>query len=285
MVSNVLVRANRDETAIGGRGSHDGHARVLVVSTYPLRRHSLAALLTEEGYWITVARGSSEAIDELSRTTIDALVVETSDTGPDDELSTLREQTDLPIIALVEPGKSPAADAAVAAFDAGADDCAVWSDPAAGDATFPELTRRLAALLRRAEHRHSEGRQVLAGPATLVLRPRAHEASVAGKDLDLTPKEFGVLQLLLERRRDVLTADAISEALWGHETFGARNFVEAHVSRLRHNSATPAPAMSSRQCGASVTRSVNFLCEVPSSFTTVARRRMLAPLARRIDGD
>ena len=57
---------------------------------------------------------------------------------------------------------------------------------------------------------------------------------MAGKDLDLTPKEFGVLQLLLERRRDVLTADAISEALWGHETFGARNFVEAHVSRLRH---------------------------------------------------
>ena len=233
MVSNVLVRATRDETPI--HGSHHGHARVLVVSTFPLRRQSLAALLTEEGYWITVARGSSEAVDELSRTTIDALVVETGDAAaPEEGLSALRQQTDLPIIALVEPGDSGAADAAVAAFDAGADDCAVWSDPAGDDATFPELTRRLAALLRRTEHRHADGRQVLAGPATLVLRPRAHEASVAGRDLDLTPKEFGVLQLLLERRRDVLTADAISEALWGHETFGARNFVEAHVSRLRH---------------------------------------------------
>jgi len=210
-----------------------GHARVLVVSMVPVRRHSLAALLTDEGYWITVARGSSEAIDELSRNSIDALVVETDHVRPEEELSTLRRQTDLPIVAVVEPGDSGATDAAVAAFDAGADDCAVWSEPA-NEATFPELTRRLAALLRRAEHTHADQKQVLAGPATLVVRPRAHEASVGGRELELTPKEFGVLQLLLERRRDVLTADAISEALWGHETFGARNFVEAHVSRLRH---------------------------------------------------
>jgi two-component system OmpR family response regulator len=42
-----------------------------------------------------------------------------------------------------------------------------------------------------------------------------------------------LLRLLLEHRGEVLTADEISNAVWGHETFGARNFVESHISRLR----------------------------------------------------
>ena len=41
------------------------------------------------------------------------------------------------------------------------------------------------------------------------------------------------LRLLLERRGEVLTSDEISGTIWGYETFGSRNFVEAHVSRLR----------------------------------------------------
>lgn len=62
---------------------------------------------------------------------------------------------------------------------------------------------------------------------------RAHEARVEDRLLDLTPKEFAVLQLMLERRGEVLKTDAISSEIWGYETFGSRNFVEAHISRLR----------------------------------------------------
>ena len=56
---------------------------------------------------------------------------------------------------------------------------------------------------------------------------------VADVDVPVTPKEFDLLRLLLERRGEVLTTDAISQAVWGCETMGSRNFVEAHISRLR----------------------------------------------------
>ena len=62
---------------------------------------------------------------------------------------------------------------------------------------------------------------------------RAHEARVDDRVLDLTPKEFAVLRLMLERRGEVLETDTISTQIWGYETFGSRNFVEAHISRLR----------------------------------------------------
>ncbi len=228
MVSEVSVHASPGDLAPGE--PRQGHAHVLVLSSFPVLRQSLAGLLTEAGYWISIARSSSEIGDELARGNIDVLLVDGSD-GAAGLLPTIRRQTDLPIIALVP---TSAGDAAVAAFDAGADDCAAWPDGSSDSGNVRELTRRLEALLRRAGPRSGEGGEVIAGPARLLLRPRAHEASVAGTDLELTPKEFAVLRLLLERRGEVLTADVISETLWGHETFGARNFVEAHVSRLRH---------------------------------------------------
>ena len=66
-----------------------------------------------------------------------------------------------------------------------------------------------------------------------MLDARAHEAFVDGQALDLTPKEFQVLEYLLRHRGEVLSSDALSVVIWGYETLGSRNFVEAHISRLR----------------------------------------------------
>ena len=54
-----------------------------------------------------------------------------------------------------------------------------------------------------------------------------------GSPVDLKPKEFAVLATLLERRGEVLSADTIALAAWGHGTYGQRNFVEAQISRIR----------------------------------------------------
>ena len=212
-------------------GDPEGHARVLVISQFPVLRHSLAALLADLGYSVTLARDTIEAGEKVTAAQVDALVVDAGEVGDCEMLRAVRQQTDLPIIALV----CPAAHAAtVLAFDLGADDCVSWPEPSSGD-NVGEMTRRLDAVLRRAKPREFASREdAILGPSGLILRPRAHEVTVAGIDLDLTPKEFGVLRLLLERRGEVLTADAISQALWGFETFGARNFVEAHISRLRY---------------------------------------------------
>ncbi|MEX2374410.1 MAG: winged helix-turn-helix domain-containing protein, partial [Dehalococcoidia bacterium] len=56
---------------------------------------------------------------------------------------------------------------------------------------------------------------------------------VDGAQIFLTPKEFEVLRVLLSRRGEVVPPDDLSVEIWGYETFGSRNYVEAHVSRLR----------------------------------------------------
>lgn len=92
-----------------------------------------------------------------------------------------------------------------------------------------ELTRRVRAVLRR----HARLEEELRGPARVLVRVRAHQVLVDDVEVPLTPREYDVLRLLLERRGEVLSADTISVAVWGYETFGSRNFVEAHISRLR----------------------------------------------------
>ena len=73
----------------------------------------------------------------------------------------------------------------------------------------------------------------LFGPGGLQLWPRAREASRNHKSVSLSPKESDVLRVLLERQNEVLSTDDIAVAVWGHETYGSPNFVEATISRLR----------------------------------------------------
>lgn len=73
----------------------------------------------------------------------------------------------------------------------------------------------------------------LRGPGDLVLSLRARDVRVRGVAVPLTTRELELLRLLLEHRRDVLSADDIARSVWGYETFGSRNFVESHISRLR----------------------------------------------------
>ncbi|MDP6606811.1 MAG: winged helix-turn-helix domain-containing protein [Dehalococcoidia bacterium] len=94
------------------------------------------------------------------------------------------------------------------------------------------MTRRARALLRR-KSGPASAVSSLDGPSGVRVDRGAHRAFVRGELLNLTQKEFALLALLLEHREDVLSADDISRAVWDYETFGARNFVEKQISRLR----------------------------------------------------
>ncbi len=75
--------------------------------------------------------------------------------------------------------------------------------------------------------------RVLYGPADVELHPAARLAFCGGHELHLTSTEFALLQELLTQSGTVVSVDELSKAVWGHETLGAPNYVEAHVSRLR----------------------------------------------------
>lgn len=74
---------------------------------------------------------------------------------------------------------------------------------------------------------------VLKGPGGLELQPSARLAFCNGNELNLTSTEFSLLQELLTRNGAVVSVDDLSRAIWGHDTLGAPNYVEAHISRLR----------------------------------------------------
>lgn len=78
-----------------------------------------------------------------------------------------------------------------------------------------------------------DGGGVVEGPNDLQLFPRSRHVLVNGQAVSLPPKSFEVLHLLLDRRNEVLSADDVALAVWGHPTFGSPNFVEAQISRLR----------------------------------------------------
>ena len=108
-------------------------------------------------------------------------------------------------------------------MDAGADDYLIKPF------SFGELLARLRAVVRRGVvERPSE--LVL---DDLVLDPAAHSATRGGVDVDLSPREFALLQLLLERPGVILSRAQIEERLYGWGEEVESNAVEVHIHGLR----------------------------------------------------
>jgi two-component system copper resistance phosphate regulon response regulator CusR len=94
---------------------------------------------------------------------------------------------------------------------------------------FSELVARIRSLLRRGPARQSPVLKL----ADLELDLHRHRATRAGQTLDLTPKEFQLLSLLLRRSGEVLSRTLIAEQVWDINFEGDSNVVEVHMRRLR----------------------------------------------------
>ena len=111
----------------------------------------------------------------------------------------------------------------VKGLDLGADDYLV--KPFA----FSELLARIRAVLRRGAGRDSNSWKV----ADLELDAQRRRATRSGQPLDLTPKEFLLLSLLMRRAGEVLSRSVIAEQVWDLDFPGDSNVVEVHMRRLR----------------------------------------------------
>jgi len=205
----------------------DGRARgprVLIVDDEPTTEAEVAAPLVQHGHAVLRVRDGEAALSLLEHAQCDLVLLNTSLPGISgfETCRVLRERSDVPDVFLSAQG---ALAERLLAFDVGADDYIVRPADAA------EVACRVRAVLRRA--RPLASGEVLVAPGELTLDVGAHEVRVCGAPVTTTPREFDVLRLLLERRGEVLTSDVISSQIWGYETFGSHNFVEAQLSRLR----------------------------------------------------
>jgi DNA-binding response OmpR family regulator len=97
-----------------------------------------------------------------------------------------------------------------------------------------ELIARIRAVLRRADKNFSEveaNEMMVLGPIKMDLRQ--HKVLVNTDEIELTPKEFDLLHLLMSHPGRAFSREYLLENLWGYEFFGDTRTVDVHVRRLR----------------------------------------------------
>lgn len=99
-----------------------------------------------------------------------------------------------------------------------------------------ELVARIRALLRRTVREdQQEAQDIAAVDGKLLLSVVRHEVLSDNKELDLSPKEFDLLHLLLRKKNRVLTRQFIMESVWGRDYEGTTRTIDTHIKQLRQN--------------------------------------------------
>jgi len=196
---------------------------VLVVDDEASVRQALERALRLEGFAVSTAAGGREALEQVAGRPPAVVVLDV--TMPDlDGIQVVKRiraaGLDVPVCILSARDE---VDDRVAGLQAGADDYLV--KPFA----LAELTARLEALLRR--------RGVNTGAAIelgdLVLDPRRHVAMRGGRDLELTRREFELLETFARHPRQVLSRDQLLDQVWGYTFDAETNVADVFVGYLR----------------------------------------------------
>ena len=94
-----------------------------------------------------------------------------------------------------------------------------------------ELVARIKAILRRTRRATLSQAPVHVGDVT--VDPARHEVIVAGRPVDLRPKEFDLLLALAEHRGIVLSREQLLDQVWGYDFYGETRTVDVHIAHLR----------------------------------------------------
>ncbi|MEW6398808.1 MAG: response regulator transcription factor [Bacillota bacterium] len=195
----------------------------MVVEDEPRIAAFLRQGLTEEGYAVDLAEDGEQAVEFALSAPYDAIVLDILLPKKDgfDVCADLRRRgIRTPILMLTARG---AVDDRVRGLDTGADDYLM--KPFA----FPELLARLRALLRRPPASLPTRLQV----GDLVLDPVTRRVERAGRSIELTHREFSLLELFMRHPGQVLSRTQIAEHVWNFNFYHQSNVVDVYVRYLR----------------------------------------------------
>jgi two-component system response regulator MprA len=196
--------------------------RVLVIEDEDRIRQFLQRGLTYENYRVDVAGDGPTGLALARENPPDVVILDWMLPGMDglEVCRRLRAAGPVPILMLT--AKDTVGDR-VMGLDAGADDYLV--KPFA----FDELLARLRALLRRAAPTQPEVLHF----ANLSLDTGTRQAFRGDRAIDLTAKEYELLELFMRHPRQVLTREVIFDRVWGYDFGGESNIIEVYVRYLR----------------------------------------------------
>lgn len=215
--------------AMGNSTSNEAPPRLLVVDDEQAIAEMVADIFRAEGMEVTVRHGGAEALEAASRQRFDLAILDIMMPGMDgfELCRRLTAASDMPVVFL--SAKDEEADLVVG-LALGADDYV------AKPFKPRELVARVKARLRRSR-RGASGEAAPSGlleAAGVAIDVAAHEASVHDVPLALTPKEFAMLALLVERSGSPVPTAELYERVWDEPyDSAASNTVMVHIRHLR----------------------------------------------------
>jgi len=203
--------------------------RILVVEDEPRLADTIRRGLGNEGFTVDVAHDGVDGLWSACELPYDVIVLDIMLPGMHGYavLEELRRRgVWTPVLMLTaKDGEYDQADA----LDLGADD--YLTKPF----SFVVLVARLRALIRRG----APERPVVMAAGDLTLDPARRRVARGGAEIDLTPREFGLLEFLMRHRDDVVSKAQILEGVWDPAFTGDPNVVEVYVRYLRQKIDVP----------------------------------------------
>jgi len=196
--------------------------RILVVEDDQDIADVLQRSLRMEGYEVRTAGDGLAALDEAHGFLPDVVILDLGLPRLDgiEVARELRRDDDVPILMLTA---RDALEARVEGLDSGADDYLVKPFER------QELLARIRALLRRRPPRGSAPLRV----GDLTLNPDTHEVQRAVRAVELTQREFELLEYMMRNERIVISRQRLLDEVWGYDPFSTTNTIEVFVSNLR----------------------------------------------------
>lgn len=197
--------------------------RILVVEDEPIAAAVLAKGLREHAYAVDIANDGDAALEQAAINQYDLLIVDVLLPGIDGFEVCRRLRADgasVPVLMLTALGRL---DDRVEGLDAGADD--YLPKPY----HFKELLARVRALLRRGPALASAVLSV----RDLAIDTRARRVERAGRLIQLTTKEYSLLEYLAKRQGEVVGRADIAEHVWDDSFDPMSNLIEVYIQRLR----------------------------------------------------
>lgn len=198
---------------------------ILVVEDEQRLAYLLRRVLVEERHTVDLAHDGNTGLDLALSDTYDAVILDVMLPGMDgiEICRQMRaEHIMSPVLMLTARG---AVEDRVTGLNVGADD--YLTKPFA----MEELLARVNALLRRRDRKFEETHQLTVGDLTLDLL--RHEAKRGGRIIELTAKEFALLEYLMRHAGLVLTRTQIIDAVWRYDLEALSNVVDIYIHYLR----------------------------------------------------
>ena len=196
--------------------------RILIIEDEEKIARFVELELSHEGYQIEKAMDGRDGLERIKARPFDLILLDVMlpTINGVEVLRRIRQTSDVPVILLT--ARDSVIDK-VMGLDAGADDYV----------TKPFAIEELLARIRTTLRKRRTTRNTVLTHGECILHISRRTCSIKGIAVELTKKEFDLLQLLLENKNHVLSRDILLEKIWGFEFDGNTNAIDVYIRHLR----------------------------------------------------